>query len=396
MDLNEVPLPDRRSEGHLLVTNDFPPKIGGIQSYLWELWKRLPPESTTVFTTPYAGTEAFDAASPIRIIRSKQRVLLPTPTVARQVLELANTLGVNHVVLDPAVPVGLIGPWLRKQGLTYSVVLHGAEVAIPGRLPGTSSALRMVLTQASHVISAGQYPLAEAQRCAGRTLDATVIPPGVDIDRFHPLNTAERNAARIAAGLPPVGGTPIVFTASRHVPRKGIDTLIDTCAEVAPRIGGLCLVIASTGRQRHSLERRARRARQRSGQSLDVRFLGRIPDETLTTLYAATDLNATLCRSRWGGLEQEGFGIIFVEGGASGIASLAGASGGSSDAVMNGVTGAIVAQPVRVRDAVPVLEGLLGDRVRLAAMGAAARDRMVHEFDYDNLARSLHDVLNKF
>jgi phosphatidyl-myo-inositol dimannoside synthase len=380
--------------GHLLVTNDFPPKIGGIQSYLWELWRRLPPDSTTVFTTPYEGSEAFDAASPVRIIRSRQKVLLPTPTVARQVLTLARSLNVTHVVLDPAVPVGLIGPWLVRQGLTYSVVLHGAEVTIPGRLSFTKAALGLVLRQASHVISGGQYALDEAERCAGRTLESTVIAPGVDTDRFHPLSDIDRQAVRSSAGLPSLGTQPVVFTASRHVPRKGIDTLIDTCAEVAPQVGGICLAIASTGRQRESLERRARRAMRRSGGSLDVRFLGRISDEQLVGLYAASDINATLCRSRWFGLEQEGFGIIFVEGGASGIASLAGDSGGSGEAVIDGVTGAIVPRPVRVAQAAPVLYQLLKDPIKLREMGAAARLRTVEEFDYAKLAVRLNLLLS--
>ena len=72
---------------HLLVTNDFPPKVGGIQSLLWEWWRRLPPERATVLTTPYDGDADFDRRSPIRIIRSRQKVLLPTPRVRDLILE---------------------------------------------------------------------------------------------------------------------------------------------------------------------------------------------------------------------------------------------------------------------------------------------------------------------
>ncbi len=188
--------------GHLLVTNDFPPKVGGIQSYLWELWRRLPAERVTVLTTPYAGDAEFDAAAPMRIVRTRQRWLLPTPVLARQVRSLAAEVGATLVVLDPAVPVGLLGPRL---GLPYAVVLHGAEVAIPGRLPITRPALARVIAHADHLIAAGGYPLAEGQRVIAAPRPATVIPPGVDVERFRPRDADARAAIRARLGLPAPG-----------------------------------------------------------------------------------------------------------------------------------------------------------------------------------------------
>jgi phosphatidyl-myo-inositol dimannoside synthase len=134
-------------------------------------------------------------------------------------------------------------------------------------------------------------------------------------------------------------------------------------------------------------------ARRSSGDALDVRFLGRIDDATLVNLYASADLNATLCRSRWFGLEQEGFGIIFVEAGACGVPSIAGDSGGSGEAVTDGVTGALVPRPVDVRAAVPVLDRLLANRADLPQMGKAARAVAESQFDYDDLAKTLNSVL---
>ncbi len=382
---------------HLLVTNDFPPKVGGIQSYLWELWRRLPGDRATVLTTPYSGdpavVQSFDDAAPMRIIRTRQRWLLPTALLLRQVEHVAGEIGATHIVLDPAVPVGALGPMLRRRGFTYSVVLHGAEVTVPGRIPGTSQVLRKVLQEATHVISAGGYPLAEAQRCAQRHLSSTVIPPGVDVDRFIPADQTRRAAVRLRLGLPPLGRAPLIVTTSRHVPRKGIDTLIDAAAVLAPKYPGLTLAIASHGRQTDALKRRSAEARRSSGDALDVRFLGRVDDQTLVDLYAAADLNATLCRTRWGGLEQEGFGIIFVEAAACGVPSIAGDSGGSGEAVQDGVTGSLVPRPVDVRATVPVLDALLARRDELPTMGAAARQSAVQRFDYNQLAATLNDVL---
>ena len=131
---------------HLLVTNDFPPKIGGIQSLLWEWWRRLPADRFAVLTSPYEGADAFDAGEPYRIERTREPVLLPHPWMVRRIDDLADDFGADLVVLDPAVPLGLVGPSLR---LPYDLVLHGAEVTVPGRLPGTSHALAYTLRPCS-------------------------------------------------------------------------------------------------------------------------------------------------------------------------------------------------------------------------------------------------------
>src|SRR5579871_1602443 len=148
---------------HLLVTNDFPPKVGGIQTYLWELWRRLPDGEAAVLTTPYQGAEAWDRAQPLHVRRVRAPVLLPTPAVTRAVQQAAAEVGAGLVVLDPALPLGLIGPSL---GLPYAVVLHGAEVTVPGRLPVSRGLLGRVLRGAVGVIAAGEYPAAEGARAA--------------------------------------------------------------------------------------------------------------------------------------------------------------------------------------------------------------------------------------
>ena len=374
---------------HLLVTNDFPPKIGGIQSYLWELWRRLPAGRAVVLTTPHAQSSAFDAAAPMRIVRTRQRWLLPTPILARQVRILAAEVGATLVVLDPAVPVGALGPGLSKRGLPYATVLHGAEVTIPGRVPGTKQWLARTLNAAVHHIAAGGYPLAEADRCAGRPLSATVIPPGVDIQRFRPADEATRATTRARLDLPPLGGPPLVVASSRLVPRKGFDTVIDSALAVAHRFPGITVAVSGAGRDRERLEKHAARAVAASSGNLVVRFLGRTDDATLQALYATADVSAMLCRNRWGGLEQEGFGIVFVEASASGVPVLAGSSGGAAEAVLDGITGLVVPAPVRVAQAAPLLEQLLSRPDVARRMGEAGRRRAEAELAYDVLAHRL-------
>ncbi|MEY2399520.1 MAG: phosphatidyl-myo-inositol dimannoside synthase, partial [Actinomycetota bacterium] len=117
---------------HLFVTNDFPPKVGGIQSYLWELWRRLPEGRAHVLTTSFDGADAFDATQAYPVERA-DTVLLPTPPVRTRILNAARVVDADLVVLDPAHVVGLLGPTL---GRPYAVVVHGAELAIPARVPG--------------------------------------------------------------------------------------------------------------------------------------------------------------------------------------------------------------------------------------------------------------------
>jgi phosphatidyl-myo-inositol dimannoside synthase len=389
---------------HLLVTNDFPPKIGGIQSYLWELWRRLPAGEATVFTTPYAGTAAFDAAAPLPIVRSRQKVLLPTPALTKQVLAEAARVGASFAVLDPAVPLGWIGPDLAKAGLPYAVVLHGAEVTVPGRLPGARQALARVLEGAIHVIAAGGYPLAEAERCVGHTLASTVIPPGVDVDSFRPVaHEDERVEGRRQLGLPAPAEGDVIVCASRLVPRKGFDACFVAAAAVAQRRASVALTrgeqarpitvaVAGGGRDRSRLERAAARVRTDRSLPLDIRFLGRVSDDDLRTLHRCGDVFAMLCRNRWGGLEQEGFGIVFVEAAASGTPQLAGRSGGSHEAVVHGVTGFVV-NPTSVDQATEALANLLDDPARRAAFAVAGRQRSERELSYDVLAHRLTATL---
>ena len=363
---------------HLLVTNDFPPKVGGIQSYLWELWRRLPADDIAVHTTPHTGASVFDADQAFVVTRSREPVLLPTPTVVRRVRNLAERQGAELVVWDPALPVGHAG---RRVGRPYAVVLHGSEVTVPGRLPVARSMLARVLRGASLVICAGNYPAGEAERAAGCTLPTVVVPPGVDTDRFRPLDEAERASVRRELGLPV--DAPLVVSVSRLVPRKGMDTLIRAAARLGRTEPDLVVAIAGSGRDRRRLEGLV------ASTGAPVRLLGRVPEELLPGLYGAGDVFAMLCRSRWGGLEQEGFGIVFLEAAAAGVPQVAGESGGAAEAVAHERTGLVMGRPDAVERVVRTLSDLLGDEKRRAEMGREARRRAEAEFSYDVLARRL-------
>ena len=368
---------------HLLVTNDFPPKIGGIQNLLYEWWRRLPSESFAVLTSPYSGSEQFDAAQSFEIRRTREPVLLPHPLMVHKINKMAKQFGAELVVLDPALPLGLIGPNLN---LPYAVVLHGAEIVVPGRLPVVSRLLSRVLNNAELIIASGSYPAAEASRVCRSSKRIDVITPGVDIQRFKVLSSEQRIEARKQFGV--AEDAELIVGISRLVPRKGFDVLIRAVARLAIEFPKLRLIVGGDGRDRARLERIARELMS------PTTFLGRVSDDDLPKLYGCADINAMLCRSRWMGLEQEGFGIVFAEAAACGVPQIAGRSGGASDAVDHDITGLIVEDPTRVDDVVSSLRRLLVDKSQLLKMGQASRLRAENLFDYDKLALKLGQVLS--
>lgn len=374
---------------HLLVTNDFPPKVGGIQNMLWELWRRLDPSSFAVLTSPHVDAAEFDARQAFRIERTREPVLLPHPMMVRRIERLARDFGAEHVVLDPALPLGLVG---RSLSLPYSVIAHGAEITVPGRLPASRLALAHVLRGATHVFASGQYPASEAVRAAGGmwggkrgVLDVVQIPPGVDTQRFVPLDDNARRAAREKFGVS--AHAPLVVGVSRLVPRKGFDVAIRAVAQVARNIDGITMLIGGTGRDRDRLQNIIDELRA------PVRLLGRVSDADLPGLYGSADAFMMLCRNRWGGLEQEGFGIVFAEAAACAVAQIAGDSGGAAEAVVDGSTGYVVRDPRNVDEVAARLAALLGDSATRTSMGMAARVRAVGEFDYSVLVARLTAVL---
>jgi phosphatidyl-myo-inositol dimannoside synthase len=373
---------------HLLVTNDFPPKVGGIQNYLWDLWSRLDPSSFVVLTASSDdGAAAFDAAQAergIRIVRVPGQILFfPTPDALVAVRAAVTEHEVDLVLLDPALPLGLLGPHV---GVPYGVVLHGAEVTVPGRLPGSRTALARVLRDARLIVSAGRYPAAEARRVVPDFDGSLVeIPPGVDVGGIVPLTADERRAARTGLGLPAEG--PLLTSVSRLVPRKGMDVLIAAANRLAPSYPDLVVAIAGDGRELGHLRRLAAQSPVR------VEVLGRVSPEDRAALLGAADVFVMACRNRWLGLEQEGFGIVFLEAAAAGVPQVAGDSGGASEAVLDGETGLVVADPGNPGAVAEALRSLLVDPDRRRRMGRAARFRVEESFDNDVLASRLAEAL---
>ncbi len=372
---------------HLLVTNDFPPKIGGIQSYLWELWRRLPPGAVTVLTTPHPAAARWDARQPFRVERTREWWLAPRRSLARRIDALAAEVGAEIVMLDPALPLGALGPRLARP---YGVVVHGAELTLPARFPWSRRLLERVVRGARLVIAAGAW-VAEAARGLtpgdGDGPRIVAVPPAVDVERFRPLRPAERARARAAFGLD--REARLVLGVGRLVPRKGFDRVIRAAARLAVGHGPLEIAIAGVGRDRARLARLAR------GSRAPVRLLGRVSNGMLPDLYGCADVFAMPCRSRWLGLEAEGFGIVFLEAAAAGLPQVAGESGGVAEAVADRESGLVVGGRVSIDGVADALARLLDDPALRARFAADGRARAERSFAGGVLARRLASELDR-
>lgn len=371
----------------LLVTNDFPPRHGGIQSYLHNFAATLPPEDLVVFSSSFHGADmaAFDAAQPYEVVRSRHTMMTPTPDVVRQAADLVRSLDIQTVWFGAAAPLGLMGPALRRAGATRTVAsTHGHEVGW-WMSPGTRQLLRRIARGSDVMTYVSAYTrrrLAGAFDRAGSTVH---LPSGVETDVFHPDPKA-RGDLRARYQL---GDRPVVLCLSRLVPRKGADSLIRAWPGVLSAVPGAVLVIAGEGRYEKTLQ--ALVARHRVSDS--VLFTGRVATEEIAAHYAMPDLFAMPCRTRGGGLDVEGLGVVYLEAAAAGVPVIAGTSGGAPETVLEGTTGLVVdgRDSAGLTDAVV---SILGDRELGARMGAAGRDWVREQWNWGLLGSRLRRVLD--
>lgn len=369
----------------LLVTNDFPPRPGGIQSYLSDLARALPPETLAVHAPAWRGAAAHDAGLPFPVHRHRSSLMLPVPEVARRAAELAREHDARTVWFGAAAPLGLLGPYLRRHAGVERVVAttHGHEVGW-SMLPGARRALRRIGRDADVVTTVSRWTRGRLAGALGPDAAVEVLPPPVDTVRFAP-DPAARAAVRARYRL---GDAPVVSCVSRLVPRKGQDVLVAALPRIRARVPGARLLLVGGGPYRDRLRALAARA----GVADAVVATGGVPAAELAAHHAAGDVFALPCRTHLGGLDVEGLGIALLEAAASGLPVVAGDSGGAPETVEAGVTGHVVAG----RDVAAVADrvaDLLADPARATAMGRAGRARVRRLWGGPSSAARLHGFL---
>jgi phosphatidyl-myo-inositol dimannoside synthase len=366
----------------LIVTNDFPPRRGGIQSFVHALATRLPADTVTVYAPAWEGAAEFDARQPFPVIRHPTSLMLPVPAVSRRAVAIAREHGCDRVLFGAAAPLGLITPALRKAGVRRAVALtHGHEAGWAA-LPGARGLLHRIGDEVDVVTYLGEYfrvRLARALSPAAQRRMAR-LAPGVDVTFFRPGTGGA--AVRERLGL---GRRPVVACVSRMVPRKGQDTLIDAWPQVKEQVGDAVLLLVGDGPYAPKLRRLAA-----SREVSDVIFTGPVPWPELPGYYDAADVFAMPCRTRRAGLDVEGLGIVYLEASATGLPVVGGDSGGAPDAILDGETGYVVHG---VPDLAARLVELLRDPAKARAMGEKGQAWVDREWREELSAARLSAIL---
>ncbi|MFI2631572.1 glycosyltransferase family 4 protein [Streptomyces collinus] len=376
----------------LIVTNDFPPRPGGIQAFLHNMALRLDPQQLVVYASTWKrtregveATRAFDAEQPFTVVRDRTTMLLPTPGATRRAVGLLREHGCASVWFGAAAPLGLMAPALRSAGAERLVATtHGHEAGW-AQLPAARQLLRRIGDSTDTITYLGEYTrsrIASAltPEAAGRMAQ---LPPGVDEKTFHPGSGGEEVRARLG-----LTDRPVVVCVSRLVRRKGQDTLIRALPRILAAEPDTVLLIVGGG----PYEKDLRRLAHETGVASAVRFTGAVPWSELPAHYGAGDVFAMPCRTRRGGLDVEGLGIVYLEASATGLPVVAGDSGGAPDAVLDGETGWVVrgGSAEETADRITVL---LGDAELRRRMGERGREWVEEKWRWDLLAEHLKDLL---
>lgn len=354
----------------LVVTNDYPPKPGGIQRYLGSLVDAYPGPVRVLAPAdgPADGTERGEAV----VVRYRRRFMWPGPATTAWIIAEARSFRADAVLFGAPHPLPAVIPRLKRaMPVRVGILCHGAEVTIPAAFPPTRWWLRRTLARADVVFGVSRFTSNRVARLIGRPV--VTVGAGVEVDEITPPE------------VPPNNHPPVVGCVSRFVPRKGQQRLIVAAARLGDLGTPVQLLLVGRGRT----EARLRRLAARNG--VDVRFEVDVAWEALPDLYRSMDLFCMPCRSRWGGLEVEGLGLVFLEAAAAGLPVLAGSSGGSPETVDPGVTGYVVDSVDHIVEGVQLLTA---DRAAALEMGRRGRTRVMSDYVWDEVIARVNDGFN--
>lgn len=372
----------------LVVTNDFPPRAGGIQAFVHNVLLNQDPDSVVVYAPAWKRAGQFDAEQPFPVIRHRTSLMLPDPLVLSKARQIASEYECTRVLFGAAAPLGLLAKRLRADHMAPIVAMtHGHEAAW-ATTPGARSVLRNIGNSVDTMTYLGEYTrtrIASALEPAAAARMRQLVP-GVDVAAFNPGVRDQGQVIREELGL---ADRPVVVTVSRLMPRKGQDTLIGSWHEVQRRIPDAALLIVGGGPYRSKLDSMVADL----GLQGSVTLTGTVPWEALPAHYAAGDVFAMPCRTRNRGWDVEGLGIVYLEAGAVGLPVIAGNSGGAPDAVLDGQTGFVVDGRNTVQLTDRIVE-LLSDPQLARRMGLRGREWVEQKWTWPIVSRRLTDMLD--
>jgi phosphatidylinositol alpha-1,6-mannosyltransferase len=323
----------------LVITNDFPPRPGGIQTFVHGLIEGLDPNEVVVLSSKYKGWQEFDKAQKYPVFRHDTEMLLPTKAVGDHALKLIKEHNCESVLFGASSPLGLLSSRLKNNGVKKTVALtHGHEVGW-AFTPGLKQTFQKIVKDVDKLTYLTKFTYEKIAEVISDD-DLTKfeqLTPGIDINMFSPANVTNGQAQNVRDRFK-LGDKPVVVCVSRLMPRKGQDTLIDLWPEVLKQVPNAHLLIVGGGPYKQHLHKQM----FDNDVHQSVTITGSVSWNELPGFYAAGDVFAMPVRTRNLGFDVEGLGIVYLEASATGLPAIAGDSGGAPDAVIEGITGFVL------------------------------------------------------
>ena len=374
----------------LLVTNDFGPRAGGIETFIIGLLERMLPGTVMVYTSQQAESERFDQRwrekYGVHVIRDRRSILLPTPRVTRAIKNIITREGIESVWFGAAAPLAVMAKTFRAVGVKKIVALtHGHEVWW-AKIPPFSLAMKFIGAQVDYLGYLGEFTRnAIAPSLNKRDRDKLIkIAPGIDTEHFSPM---PRDPALVAEL--DIKDSPTIVSVGRLVHRKGQDQLVKALPRIIEKFPRVKLIFVGTGPHQKAIEKLMKKL----GVEKSVRFIGRIPHEQLPQYFALGDIFAMPSRSRLFGLEVEGLGIVYLEASACGLPVIAGNSGGAPDAVLSEKSGVIV-DGTSVKEIADAAILLLSDSSKSRKLGRTGREWVVSDWRWEHWSKTFNNLFS--
>jgi phosphatidylinositol alpha-1,6-mannosyltransferase len=371
-----------------VITNDFPPRPGGIQTFGYEIVRRFEPDSVTVLTSDWEGAAEFDAAQDFKVIRANTKTLLPSKSTLAMAREIVVSENITRVLFGAAAPLGLLAAPLRKLGVKNIVGMTQGHETGWAMTPGTKQVLRKIGNDTDYLTYISEYTHKKIAKALSPEAASRMrrIVPGVNVTEFSPTNSSFGNQLRAELGWT---DRPVIVCVSRLMARKGQDELISALPEVHRTSPMASLIIVGEGPYRKDLESLVKKF----GLEEFVHLTGKVSQGELSKWYAAGDIFAMPCRTRMGGWDVEGLGIVFLEGSATGLPVIAGDSGGAIDAVLDGETGYLV-NGTNTSEIAQRISYLISNPDVAKRMGEAGRNWVSQEWTWDQNFKKLDGLLS--
>ncbi len=372
----------------LFITNDFPPRPGGIQTFVYEIVRRFEPSQVSVLTSSWAGDAQFDALHDFEVVRAKTQMLLPTKKTFALAKEIIERNQIEQVIFGASAPLGLLAGPLRKLGIKKIVAFtHGHEVGW-AKTPVTKQLLRKISNEVDVLTYLTEYTKNQILKGLPKSAAAKMhqLLPAVDSQQFNTSNRDQGNELRTQIGF---ADRPVIVSVSRLMARKGHDQLIKTLPKVQEQIPGAALVIVGEGPYRNKLEKLVGQLSLEQ----DVHFTGKVPFADLPKWYAVGDIFAMPCRTRSAGWDVEGLGIVYLEASATGLPVIAGDSGGAPEAVESDQSGYVVSG-TNQDELVNRIVQLLADAQLRDQMGQFGRNWVQTNWTWENTFAKLNALIS--